>query len=107
MSIEQAQYFNALLKDLHSNRPGMSMQGLIYISFILANYEIGKTKLLYTYNLVAQEYDTTPAACERAVRRWITGIDPQVLAHYLGLNTLTDSRTTSIIPLLKATIDLK
>lgn len=107
MSIEQAMYFNALLKDLHSNRPGMSMQGLIYISFILANYEIGKTKLLYTYNLVAQEYDTTPAACERAVRRWITGIDPQVLASYLGLNTLTDSRTTSIIPLLKATIDLK
>lgn len=107
MHIEQAMYFNALLKDLHSNRPGMSMQGLIYISFILANYEIGKTKLLYTYNLVAQEYDTTPAACERAVRRWITGLDEQVLANYLGLETLTDLRTTSIIPLLKATIDLK
>lgn len=107
MNIEQATYFNALLKDLHSNRPGMSMQGLIYISFILANYEIGKTKLLYTYNLVAQEYDTTPAACERAVRRWITGLDEQVLANYLGLEKLTDLRTTSIIPLLKATIDLK
>lgn len=107
MNIEQAMYFNALLKDLHSNRPGMSMQGLIYISFILANYEIGKTKLLYTYNLVAQEYDTTPAACERAVRRWITGLDEQVLANYLGLEKLTDLRTTSIIPLLKATIDLQ
>jgi hypothetical protein len=107
MGTEQAMYFNTLLKDLHANRPGMSMQGLIYISFVLANYEIGKTKLMYTYNLVAQEYDSTPAACERAVRRWITGIDPQVLANYLGLNTLTDTRTTSIIPLLKATIDTK
>ena len=107
MHIEQAQYFNALLKNLHANKPGMSMQGLIYISFILANYEIGKTKLLHMYDLVAQEYDTTPAACERAVRRWITGVDPSVLANYLGLNTLTDTRTASIIPLLKATIDFK
>ena len=107
MNIEQASYFNALLKDLHSNRPGMSMQGLIYISCVLANYEIGKTKLMYAYGLVAQEYNTTPAACERAVRRWINGIDPQVLANYLGLNALTDARTSSIIPLLKATIDLK
>lgn len=107
MSIEQAQYFNALLRDLHSNRPGMSMQGLIYISFILANYEIGKTRLTYLYELVAQEYDSTPAACERAVRRWINGIDTQLLAQYLNLNTITDSRTTSIIPLLKATIDLQ
>lgn len=107
MGIEQTIYFNALLKDLHSNRLGMSMQGLIYISFILANYEIGKTKLLYTYNLAAKEYNTTPAACERAVRRWINGIDSQVLASYLGLNKLTDTRITSIIPLLKATIDTK
>lgn len=107
MGIEQTMYFNALLKNLHSNRPGMSMQGLIYISFILANYEIGLTKLMDAYNLTAQIYNTTPAACERAVRRWITGIDPQVLANYLDLNTLTDTRTTSIIPLLKATIDYK
>ena len=107
MGIEQTIYFNALLKDLHSNRLGMSMQGLIYISFILANYEIGKTKLMYIYDQVAQEYNTTPAACERAVRRWINGIDPQVLASYLGLNKLTDTRITSIIPLLKATIDTK
>ena len=107
MGIEQTMYFNTLLKELHSNRPGMSMQGLIYISFILANYEIGRTKLMYIYNQVAQEYNTTPAACERAVRRWITGIDQQVLANYLGLTSLTDTRTSSIIPLLKATIDFK
>lgn len=107
MGIEQTIYFNTLLRELHSNRPGMSMQGLIYISFILANYEIGKTKLMYIYDQVAKEYDTTPAACERAVRRWITGIDQQTLANYLCLDELTDTRTSSIIPLLKATIDIK
>lgn len=107
MGIEQTMYFNTLLKELHSNRPGVSMQGLIYISFILANYEIGRTKLMYIYDQVAKEYNTTPAACERAVRRWITGIDQQVLANYLCLDELTDTRTSSIIPLLKATIDFK
>ena len=107
MGIEQTMYFNELLKELHSNKPGVSMQGLIYISFILANYEIGRTKLMYIYDQVAKEYNTTPAACARAVRRWITGIDQQVLANYLGLTSITDTRTSSIIPLLKATIDFK
>jgi hypothetical protein len=104
MTGEQALYFNALLKKLHQNKPGMSIQGLIYISFILANYEIGKTRLLYTYELTAEEYGTTPAACERAVRRWITAIDETTLAEFLNLETITDWRTTTIIPLLKATI---
>ena len=54
MDATQALYFNALLKNLHKNKPGMSVQGLIYISFILANYEIGKTKLVDLYTLVAK-----------------------------------------------------
>jgi hypothetical protein len=104
MDATQALYFNALLKNLHKNKPGMSVQGLIYISFILANYEIGKTKLVDLYTLVAKEYDTTPAACERAVRRWFKAVDLQTLADFVGIDELTDARSISIIPLLKAAI---
>lgn len=104
MSEEQAKYFNALLRGLHTNKQGMSVQGLLYISFILANYEFGKTKITEAYKQVAEEYDTTPAACERAVRRWLQAIEPTTLAQFVGVLEIKDTRSISIIPLLKAAI---
>lgn len=104
MNEEQTKYFNILLKNLHTNKEGMSVQGLLYISFILANYEIGKTRLIDVYDAVALEYNTTRAACEHAVRRWLKATDPDALAQFVGVHELKDTQTVSIIPLLKAAI---
>lgn len=104
MSELQTKYFNFLLKNLHPG--GTSLQGLSYISYILANYEIGKTKMMDIYEKTGKEYGTTPTACERCVRRWFEKVDLDVLRTITGVRDLSDIRGVSIIPILKATIEL-